>query len=252
MEKVIGIIIQARMGSTRLPGKVIKKIEGKPVLAHVIERLKMVKGVKIILATTNKKEDDILEKITKKCQISVFRGSENDVLDRFYQAAKLFNVDPIVRITADCPLIDPGIVEAVIELYFKNNLDHVCNSHPPTFPDGMDVEALSFKVLEECWQKAKTPEDREHVTTYIFKNQQKFKVANFSSNENFYDVRLALDEKEDFILIKKIYKELYKNNPSFGFKEIMELIKNKPELVKINQKVNSYPISRWKRGQIKL
>ena len=250
MEKVIGIIIQARISSTRLPKKVVKKIEGKTVLEHIIERLQRIKKEKkIILATTDRKDDDVLEKIAKKCRIPVFRGSENDVLDRFYQAAKLFNVDPIVRITADCPLIDPGIAEAVIELYFKNKFDHVCISHPPTFPDGMDVEVCSFKSLQECWRKAKKPEDREHVTTYIFKNHKKFKVGNFSSQENFYDLRLVLDEKEDLVLIKKIYKELYKNNPKFGFKEIIELIKRKPELVKINQKVNSHPISRWQRNQ---
>ncbi len=250
MEKVTGIIIQARTGSTRLPGKVVKNIEGKTVLEHVIERLKRLKKEKkIILATTDKKEDDVLEKIAKKCQVSVFRGSENDVLDRFYQAAKLFDVDPIVRITADCPLLDPKIVKEVVDFYSENNFDYVCNAHPPTFPDGMDVEVFSFKILEECWQKAKTPEEREHVTPYIFKNQQKFNVGNFLSKEDFYDLRLVLDEKEDLVLIRKIYKELYRHNPNFGLKEIIELIKNKPELVKINQKVNSHPISRWQRNQ---
>ena len=246
MEKVIGIIIQARMGSMRLPGKVIKKIEGKTVLEHVIERLKRVKGTTIILATTDKKEDDILEKIAKKNGVSVFRGSENDVLDRFYQAAKLFKLDYIVRITSDCPLVDPVIVGKVIDFYFKNNFDHV--GVDATFPDGIDAEVFSFVALEKAWKEATSEEDREHVTPYIWKNHKIFKTGNFSSKENLHDLRLTLDEKEDFVLIIEIYKELYKKNPKFGLKEVLGLFSRRPELIKINQKITSIPISRRKNG----
>ena len=251
---MIGIIIQARTGSSRLPKKVIKKIEGKTVLEHVILRTKIVENCdKVILATTDKKEDDILEKIGKECQISVFRGSENDVLDRFYQTAKLFKINHIVRITADCPLIDPKIVKEVIKFYFKNNFDYVGNAHPPTFPDGMDVEVFSFNALEKSWKEALSEEDRgECVTPYILKNIKIFKIGNFFSKKDLYDLRLTLDEKDDLILIKEIYKELYRKDPKFGLNEILKLFLKRPELLKINHKITSRPISRWKRGQTKL
>jgi len=238
MEKIIGIIIQARMGSTRLPKKVIKKIEGKTVLEHVILRLKKVKKVSsIILATTDKKEDDVLERIAKNCKIEVYRGSENDVLDRFYQAAKLFNINHIVRITADCPLVDPKIVEKVIDLYLNGNYDYVSNTHPPTFPDGIDVEVFSFKALEKSWQEAKLTSEREHVVPYIIKNENIFKMGNVVSEKNMDYPRLTLDEKEDLILIRKIYKELYSKNNFFGLEDILKLFEKKPLLIKINQHI---------------
>lgn len=235
---MIGAIIQARTNSTRLPKKVIKIIEGKPVLWHVIERVKRVRNInKVILATTDKKEDDILEKIAKKLNIPVFRGSENDVLDRYYQTAKVFRIDPIVRITADCPLLDPKVVEKVVDFYLKGNYDYVSNVHPPTFPDGLDVEVFSFKTLKKIWEKAKLSSEREHVTSYISNHPWMFKTGNVRSPKDLNYLRLVLDEKEDLILIRKIYKELYNKNPFFGLEEILELFRRKPELIKINQDI---------------
>lgn len=235
---MIGIMIQARMASTRLPKKIIKKIEGKTVLEHVIFRVKQIKNInKIILATTDKKEDDVLEKIAEKLDILVYHGSENDVLDRFYQTANLFKIDPIVRITADCPLIDPEIAEKVINLYFKGNYDYVSNIHPPTFPDGMDIEIFNFKSLKKAWKEAKLPSEREHVTPYITKNPKIFKVGNLINAKDLSHLRLTLDEEEDFILIKKIYKELCPQNPFFGLEDILKLLERKPELIKINQHI---------------
>lgn len=249
MEKNIGIIIQARINSTRLPKKVIKKIEGKTVLEHVISRLKMVKkNSLIILATTDKKEDDILERIAKTQKIAVYRGSELDVLDRFYRAAKLLNIGHIVRITADCPLIDPEIVEKTIDFYQKGKYDYVSNSHPPTFPDGMDVEVFSFRALKKCWEEAKLPEEREHVTFYISKNLDIFKTGNYSAkNKDLRDWRLTIDQEEDMVLIKKIYKELYKKNKIFSLREITSLLKKHPDFLRINSKVISHPLSRWEK-----
>lgn len=233
-----GAIIQARMGSTRLPQKVIKKIEGKTMLEQVIERVKRIKNVdKVILATTSKKEDDVLEKISKNLNISVFRGSEYDVLDRFYQAAKLFKVDLIVRITADCPLLDPKVCEKVIDYYLKGDYDYVSNASPSTFPDGLDTEVFSFQVLEKSWKEVKLLSEREHVTPYIYRNPQIFKLGNVSSERDFSHLRLTVDEKPDLILIREIYKELYRQNPLFGLKEIIKLFERKPELPKINQKI---------------
>lgn len=252
-DKKIGIIIQARIGSTRLPGKVVKKIEGKTVLEYVIERLKRVKNAKkIIVATTDNKADNALERIAQKCGVYVYRGSENNVLNRFYKAANFFEVDSIVRITADCPLIDPKIVDDTIKLYSKNNFDYVSNTHPPTFPDGMDVEVFSFKTLDKIREGAKTSEEKEHVTLYIFKNKERFKIGNLLSKNDYYDLRLTLDHKQDLTLIKEIYKNLYKKNENFGLKEIVKLFKEKPELLKINEKINSHPTSRWQKNQKKI
>lgn len=234
----IGIIIQARTSSTRLPKKVIKKIEGKTVLEHVIERVKRAANCnKIILATTDKKEDDVLAKIGAKLNIDVFRGSENDVLERFYLAAKFFDIDPIVRITADCPLIDPKIIEKVIDLYLKGGYDYVSNSHPPTFPDGMDAEIFSFKALKRSWKQAKMKSEREHVIPYMIKNKKIFKLGNVVSEQNLNHIRLTLDEKEDLTLIRKVYKELYGKNHFFGLKEVLKLFDKNPELMKINQDI---------------
>lgn len=252
-DKKLGIIIQARMGSTRLPGKALKQIEDKTVLEHVIERLSPLnKDKKIIVATTCKRADDAIEKTSKKCNALVFRGSENNVLDRFYKAAKVFDVDPIVRITADCPLMDSEVVEKTIKFYFKNNFDYVSNSHPPTYPDGMDVEVFSFRTLEKIWKSAKKTEDKGHVTLYIFRNLSKFKTGNLPGKDSYYDLRLSLDEPADLVLIKKIYKNLYKKNKRFGLKEIVRLLKQKPELLLINKKVNPHSISRWQKNQKKL
>lgn len=238
MEKNIGIIIQARTGSNRLPKKVIKKIEGKTVLEHVVERAKIIKnGNKVILATTDKKDDDILEKIAKELNINVFRGSENDVLDRYYKTAKLFNIDPIVRITADCPLIDPKIIEKVIKFYIQGDYDYVSNVRPVSYPDGQDVEVFSFKTLEKTWNEAKLDFDREHVVDYIWKNPQTFRIGNVANNKDISSIRLTLDEKEDMILIKKIYKELYNKNHFFGLQEILQLFEKNPELIKINKHI---------------
>ena len=235
---MLGAIIQARVSSTRLPQKVIKKIEGKTVLEHLILRAKKVKNCdKVILATTDKKDDDVLGKIAKELNVLAFRGSENDVLDRYYQAAKLFKIDPIVRITADCPLLDPKIVEKVIDFYFSGNYDYISNTHPPTFPNGMDVEIFNFKSLEKSWKKAKLRSEREHVTPYIFKNPKLFKIGNITYEKDFSHLRLTLDEKEDLILIRKIYKELYPKNPFFGLEQVLELFKRKPELIEINQHI---------------
>ena len=239
MEKMIGIIIQARINSSRLPRKVLKKIEGKTVLEHVIERIKKVQNCsKIILATTDKKQDDILERMAKKLNIPVFRGSEDDVLDRYYQAAKLFKIDPIIRITADCPLIDSRVVERAIDIYLKGNYDYVSNIRPPTFPDGLDVEIFSFKALEKSWKEAGMRSEREHVTSYILKNPRIFKMGNLANNDNISHLRLTLDRNEDILLIRRIYKELYSENPFFGLIDIIKLFKEKPELIKINQHIN--------------
>jgi len=231
-------VIQARFGATRLPGKVLKIIEGKTVLEHVINRVKAAKKLDgIIVATTVKKEDLEIVKLCANLGISVFCGSENDVLDRYYQTARLFEAEHIIRITSDCPLIDPNVIEKVIELYFQKKADYASNTMPETFPDGLDTEVFSFKTLKIAWRNATLSSEREHVTPYIRKNSNIFKLVNFKSNINLNDKRWTLDEPEDFEFIKIIYKKLYSEDSLFGMKKILDFLKKYPEIEEINKDI---------------
>lgn len=229
-------IIQARMNSTRLRGKVMKKIDGKnPSLFYTISQLQSCKLIKkIIVATTTKKEDDIIEKFSKKINIECFRGSENDVLDRYYNCAKNSNFKNIIRITADCPLIDPTLVDRMILEFKRNNYDYIHNFDPRTFPDGEDIEIFTMELLSKAWRYAKLPSEREHVTPYLRKNYKKFKIKNFANKKDLSEYRLTVDYKEDLKLIKKIIKNIDKR--PILIKDIIQFLQNKPELIKINTK----------------
>ncbi len=231
-------VVQARISSTRLPGKVLKKIERKTVLEHVINRVKAAKNLDdVIVATTVKKEDLEIVQLCAKLGISVFCGSEDDVLDRYYQTARLFKANHIVRITSDCPLIDPQVIEEVIELYFKEKADYAANTMPETFPDGLDTEVFSFNTLKIAWENAKLFSEREHVTPYIRKNTNIFKLVNLKCNFSLNNKRWTIDEPKDFEFIKIIYKNLYHKNALFGMKAILNLLKKHPEIEEINKNI---------------
>ena len=231
-------IIQARISSTRLPGKVLKKIEGKTVLEHVATRVKVAKNLDdVIVATTMRKEDLKIVKLCSNLGISVFCGSEDDVLDRYYQTARLFKANHIIRITADCPLIDPMVIAKVIELYFKKNADYATNGMPETFPDGLDTEVFSFKTLKRAWENAKLSSEREHVTPYIRKNPNIFKIVNLKCNVDLKDKRWTIDEPEDLKFIKIIYKNLYLRDSLFGMNKILDFLKKHPEIEEINRNI---------------
>lgn len=228
-------IIQARAGSTRLPGKIFKKIKDRPILRHVIERVKKSKLLdKVVVATTQKPADKETLLIAERCGVETFTGDEDDVLDRYYKAAKKFRGDTIVRITADCPLIDPAIIDSTISLFLKNHVDYASNVHPPTYPDGMDVEIFSFKALEKAWKEAKLKSEREHVTPYFWKNTKLFKCVNFENSEDLSDLRMTVDKKEDLIFVNELLKKINLANPNL--KKIIEAIKKNPELLEINKK----------------
>ncbi|MBI2644468.1 MAG: glycosyltransferase family protein [Candidatus Wildermuthbacteria bacterium] len=249
---VVGAIIQARMGATRLPGKVLKILGDKPVLEHVIERVKRVPSCdKIVLATTTGQDNDALEKLGRNLGVDVYRGSEKDVLDRYYQAAKQFNIDIIVRITADCPCLDPQIVQETIDLYRKSNYDHVSNVQPPSLPDGLDAEVFSFQALEKAWREARDPLEREHVSLYLVRHPELFSHGNYVYPQDFSHLRLTLDEEADYLLLQEVFRELYPSNPWFGLQEIAQLFTRRPELININQHVVPHPVSRWQKGQTK-
>ena len=229
-------IVQARMNSSRLPGKVLKKIGDKYLIEILLKRLAKSKMVsKIVVAISNSRKDDILESKVKKIGFDVYRGDENDVLNRFYKTSKVYKYNTIIRLTGDCPLIDPNLVDKVVNFYIENKCDYVSNVNPPTFPDGLDVEVFSADVLRQANKKAKTSFEREHVTPWIRGNKE-LSVLNFENDVNYSNNRWTVDQNEDLILISNILKE-FKNNLDFGWREILSLKKKKPEIFKINQTI---------------
>ena len=233
LKREVLAIIQARFNSTRFPGKVVKKINNKTVLEILIKRLRRSEYVsKIIVACSKNKKDVAILNICKKLGINYFTGSEDDVLDRFYKAAKKFKGENIVRITGDCPLIDPKIIDDVISNFFSNNVDYASNTNPPTFPDGFDVEVFKFSTLKEAHIKARQSTEREHVTPFII-NNKKFKKFNLKHPIDYSSLRLTLDENEDLVLIAKIIK-YFKNNLNFNLKNILDLYKKRKSFFLIN------------------
>ena len=232
------VIIQARMSSSRLPGKVMLTINDNHLIWYVYQRVKMSKKVdRIFIATSIDKSDDILSNYCNSKNIPCFRGSLDDVLDRFYQLAKKEKMKDIIRITADCPLIDYKIIDEMITYYKKEKglIDYFSNVHPPNFPDGLDCEIFSFEVLEKSWRSAEKKSEREHVTAYIYNNSNLFRVHNYYNDKDYSSFRWVVDEQEDFDLIKKIYKHFnFKLNITMN-DIIKYLIKNE-ELIMINSK----------------
>lgn len=233
----VAAIIQARMGSTRLPGKVMKKLSGKTVLSHVIERVRQSNLIEeIIIATTTHDRDNIIEEEAVKCGSKVFRGSEKDVLSRYYFAAKEYKVDIIVRITSDCPLIDPYVIDKIINFYQNSQYDLVTNAGADlckrTYPRGLDTEVFSFELLENAFLNGKEDYHREHVTPFIYENSDN--VYYFKNEIDYSNHRWTLDTEEDFKLISEIYNKLYIGSHDFYLNEIIELLKEDTDLYKIN------------------
>ncbi len=232
--KKITCIIQARTNSTRLPNKTILKILNSPVIIHVIDRIKKSNLIEqIVLATSTTTNDQILSDIANDNQILSFKGNESDVLDRFYNVAKEYDADPIIRITADCPLIDPLLIDKMIKFFLENNFDYVSNIIERTFPDGLDVEIFSFATLKKAFSEATWLSEREHVTPYIIKNPHLFKLFNYTNDEDLSHFRWCLDEAADYQMIQKIFQE-FKPQKFFSTHDILKLLKEKPEISKIN------------------
>ena len=233
------ILVQARMGSSRLRGKVLKEVMDKPLLHYLIERLQRVELKEEIVITTTVNVED--EKIVDFCRfekIPIFRGQSEDVLDRFYYAAQTFKADVIVRITADCPLSDPLIIDQVIKTYLDNypKYDYVSNSHMGrSYPVGMDVEVFSFKALEEAFHEATLPEEREHVTPFIYRRPTRYHKKLISHQPDLSNFRLTVDTIEDFELINKLLEDIYPKKPNFTMDDIIHILQfDHPEWVKIN------------------
>lgn len=238
-DKNICVIIQSRVGSTRLYGKVMKKIFGKTILIHDLERIKRMETIdNIIVATTTLKKDDIIVRTVNDYDenIGIYRGCSEDVLDRYYKAAKEFKVDTIIRISSDAPLVDPKISDLVVKSFFESHCDYCCNNMPRTYPYGLDTEVFSFESIEKAWKNARNSYEREHVTPYIWSNSDKFIIKNVKNNIDLSHLRWALDYPEDFDFISEIYKRLYPQKKIFYMKDILDVLEKEPHLKYINRK----------------
>lgn len=235
----IDAIFQVRMGSTRLPKKMFKKILGRPLLWQVIQRVKAASLVdRIILATTREKEDDRIVRFAQKMGLLYSRGSTDNVLDRVYQAAKKFKSDIIVRITPDDPFKDPKIIDEFVNYFLKNKFDYVSNTVKPTYPEGLDIEIFSFKALKKAWQEARKPLEKEHLTPYIWENPKKFKIKNLSYKKNLSRYRWTIDYQKDLEFVREIYKRLYPKKKIFLMKDILKVLKKEPKLQKLNEGIS--------------
>ncbi len=223
------IIIQARMGSSRLPGKVLKKINKKPLLAYQIDRVKLSKKYdNLVVASTNLEKDKPIVDFCKKNNINYFLGSEKNVLKRFYDCAVSYNANTIIRLTADCPLVDPKVIDKVITLYENEKVDYAANTIPPKtrkWPDGSDVEVFSFNSLHIAFENAVSIEDKEHVTFYIWKNK-KFKLAQLNNSEDWSEYRYTVDYLEDYKVVKKIFNLISKKKLKGSTEDIVKLLKS--------------------------
>lgn len=231
-------IIQARVGSTRLPGKVLMDLNGQTVLERVHGRVASSKLVdKVVIATTTNPADDRIVELGRQKGMIVERGSENDVLDRYYQVAQKYRPDHIIRITSDCPLIDPLIIDQVIEQHLREQNDYTSNAFIESYPDGQDTEIFTFPVLKEAWSKAILPSQREHVTQYVTKNADKFKIGNLAYKKILSSKRWTLDEPTDYSFIKAIYDGLADQDDNFGLEVVLNYLEEHPELEKLNHHI---------------
>ncbi|MCL6557416.1 MAG: glycosyltransferase family protein [Firmicutes bacterium] len=228
-------ILQARVSSTRLPGKVLKPILGEPMLIRQIERVRRARRVDYLLvATSVDPSDDPIEKLCKENNVDCFRGNLDDVLDRFYKASRQFLPEHVVRLTGDCPLADPRLIDEIILHHLNGNYDYTSNTLEPTYPDGLDVEIFRFSCLEQAWREAFLPSQREHVTPFIYQHPDRFKIAGVKNSTNLAALRWTVDEPEDFALVSKIYEALYPSNPGFTTEDILSFLKEHPELLTLN------------------
>jgi len=229
------VIIQARMGSSRLPGKVLMPLGGKPSVQQVIERARLIRGVdEVVLATSTASIDDPLVAFCNSAGVPVVRGSEDDVLDRYYQAAKAARADVVIRITGDCPLLDPVESAKVLEAFRSSGADYVSNVHPPTLPDGLDTEVFCFQALETAWKQATKKSEREHVTLFISTNPELFRIESISNPVDWSGHRWTLDEERDYRMLSAVYDELALRGEFGTLAEVINILRDRPEIARLN------------------
>ncbi len=239
------IIIQARMTSTRLPGKILKAVAGQSLLAHQLERLRRVPNADgIVVATTINDADQPIVDLCEVLGVPVSRGSEADVLSRYAEAAQAHGADAVVRITSDCPLIDPAVVAEVIAFYQAHvgSYDYVSNTLDRTYPRGLDVEVFSANVLAQAHREATQPEEREHVTPFLYRHPERFRLAQVKQAENHAGERWTVDTPEDFELIRRILEALYPVNPQFHQADVLALLDANPDWRALNAEIVQKPV----------
>lgn len=228
-------ILQARLSSSRLPGKVLKPIMGRPMLAYQIERVKRARNIdQIIIATSSEPSDDSIVRLCDSMNVSCYRGSLNDVLDRFYHAALQYDTEHVVRLTGDCPLCDPFLIDYAITFHMKGSFDYTSNTLEPTYPDGLDVEVCRFTCLEQAWRETKLPSDREHVMPFIHQQPERFKLGGFKNAVDLSHLRWTVDGPLDFDVVSRIYEALYPKSPSFSMEDILAFLDTRPDLKTLN------------------
>ena len=238
-------IIEARMGSSRLPGKVLKTILGKPMLELLVERIKQARYVdQVVIATTESDSDDPIEALAKRLNVGCFRGSEEDVLDRVLQAALSYSADIIIEITGDCPLIEAEKIDQMLVSYQHMKYDFMMNRFDASYPPGLGLRIFLKETLEKVNHLTLDPVDREHVTLFVWEHPELFSIYSFQNNldQEYWNIRLTVDNEEDFMFIEAIFKELYPRNPKFDLYDIIDLLEQKPELIEINQHIQGKPI----------
>jgi spore coat polysaccharide biosynthesis protein SpsF len=234
--KVVAII-QARMGSTRLPGKVLKDLEGETVLARVVNRLRRARLIEeVLVAATDRVADDAIIEECRSLSVPVSRGDQDDVLDRYFRAAQLAKADVVVRITSDCPLIDPEITDKTIAAFLETRPDYASNALVRTYPRGLDTEVMSAAALGRAWQEARKPYEREHVTPYFYEHPADFKLLSITGDADYSGHRWTVDTPEDLALVQAIYARL-KGNPMFLWHDVLDLLDREPGLVELNRSV---------------
>jgi len=238
-------IIEARMKSTRLPGKVLRPIMGRPMLELLVERLQQARNLdQIIVATTNNDSDEPIVSLAQALGVSCHRGSEEDVLDRVLSAARRFEADVVVEVTGDCPLIEATKIDEMLKAYQYMGVDFMANRLDSTYPPGLGMRIFSRAVLEKINSLTQDPVDREHVTLYVWEHPDIFSIYHFQNNldRKYWDLRLTVDTADDFAFIQAIFEDLYPINPRFGLYEIIDLLESRPELMEINRHIKDKPV----------
>jgi spore coat polysaccharide biosynthesis protein SpsF len=246
-------VIQARNGSSRLPGKIALPLCSKPLLVRMVERVKRSElcGT-VVVATTTDSSDDAIPELCSKENILCFRGHPSDLLDRHYQAALAFKARIVLKIPSDCPLIDPAVIDKGIRYFLESPdlYDFVSNLHPASYPDGNDVEVMTMEALSKAWSEAQRPLEREHTTPYIWENPDRFRIGNFAmdgTKDYSMTHRWTIDYSEDYAFIDAVYKELYPSNPQFGLADILNLLGKRPDIFALNSK---YAGVNWYRNHL--
>ncbi len=234
------IIVQARMTSTRLPGKVLKEVLGRPLLQYQMERLQRVAFADdVVIATTANGTDQPIIDFCKALDITYYRGSEDDVLERYFEAAESARADLVVRVTSDCPLIDPAVIDRVLKVYARAGgaVDYVSNTLTRTYPRGMDCEVFPFRVLEQAHRQATEPVEREHVTPYVYRHPDKFRMMNVICDEDLSGHRWTVDTAEDFELISRMIEYLYPRKSEFSFQDCLDALSDNADWIYLNQHI---------------